>query len=234
MTFLYWRFHWQLVPLYYLDLQEWKSFNIPGAGNSNHTEQYIYVATQSGAPPLVVGEATGIIVLEVTEESTKVIVAHGAPYKFPGKWDPTIYYGGYKYTGTPQYALETQSERIKASKAHGIPICVAKLEGSWELAEGPTVLANVWHPYDSIKDAYKGTRKFGGLSHASVTGNKRLCDLVRAGSSVVQVQVSANGARTPWVVRAAAMSAETCVLPLPECGIVISGREPIVFSSSDE
>ena len=171
MTFLYWRFHWQLVPLYYLDLQEWKSFNRPAAGNSEHTEQYIYVATQSGAPPLVVGEAAGIIVVEVTEESTKVIVAHGAPYKFPGKWDPTIYkqprYEQPCYKGQ----LETQSERIKASKAHGIPICVAKLHDSWELAEGPTVLA---------------------------------------------------------------MSAETCVLPLPECGIVISGREPIVFSSSDE
>ena len=233
MTFLYWRFHWQLVVLYYLDLQEWKSFNRPAAGNSEHTEQYIYVATQSGAPPLVVGEAAGIIVVEVTEESTKVIVAHGAPYKFPGKWDPTIYKfpGPWGYQGSQ---LETQSDRIKASKAHGIPICVAKLHDSWELAEGPTVLANVWHPYDSFKDAYKGTRKFGGLSHASVTGNPRLCDLVRAGSSVVQVQVSANGPRTPWVVRAAAMSAETCVLPLPECGIVISGREPIVFSSSDE
>ena len=230
MTFLYWRFHWQLVVLYYLDLQEWKSFNIPGAASSNHSEQYIYVATQSGAPPLVVGEAAGIIVVEVTEESTKVIVAHGAPYKVPGKWDPTIY----KQPATPQYALETQSERIKASNAHGIAICVAKLHDSWELAEGPTVLANVWHPYDSIKDAYKGTRKFGGLSHASVTGNKRLCDLVRAGSSVVQVQASAHGPRTPLVVRAAAMSAETCVLPLPECGIVISGREPFVFSSSDE
>ena len=233
MTFLYWRFHWQLVVLYYLDLQEWKSFNIPGAGNSNHTEQYIYVATQSGAPPLVVGEAAGIIVVEVTEESTKVIVAHGAPYKFPGKWDPTIYKfpGPWGYQGSQ---LETQSDRIKASKAHGIPICVAKLHDSWELAEGPTVLANVWHPYDSFKDAYKGTRKFGGLSRASVLGNPRLADLVRAGSSVVQVQVTASGPRTPWVVRAAAMSAETCVLPLPECGIVISGREPIVFSSSDE
>ena len=227
MTFLYWRFHWQLVVLYYLDLQEWKSFNITGAANSNHTEQYIYVATQSGAPPLVVGEAAGIIVVEVTEESTKVIVAHGAPYKFPGKWDPTIYKfpGPWGYQGSQ---LETQSDRIKASKAHGIPICVAKLHDSWELAEGPTVLANVWHPYDSIKDAYKGTRKFGGLSRASVPGNTRLADLVRAGSSVVQVQVSANGPRTPWVVRAAAMSAETCVLPLPECGIVIRGRDPIM------
>ena len=233
MTFLYWRFHWQLVVLYYLDLQEWKSFNIPGAGNSNHTEQYIYVATQSGAPPLVVGEAAGIIVVEVTEESTKVIVAHGAPYKFPGKWDPTIYNKPTIYNNL-QYALETQSERIKASNAHGIAICVAKLHDSWELAEGPTVLANVWHPYDSFTDAYKGTRKFGGLSRASVLGNPRLADLVRAGSSVVQVQVGANGPRTPWVVRAAAMSAETCVLPLPECGIVISGREPIVISSSDE
>ena len=233
MTFLYWRFHWQLVVLYYLDLQEWKSFNIPGAANSNHTEQYIYVATQSGAPPLVVGEAAGIIVVEVTEESTKVIVAHGAPYKFPGKWDPTIYKfpGPWGYQGSQ---LETQSDRIKASKAHGIPICVAKLHDSWELAEGPTVLANVWHPYDSFKDAYKGTRKFGGLPDASVLGNPRLRDLVRAGSSVVQVQASAHGPRTAWVVRAAAMSAETCVLPLPECGIVISGREPFVFSSSDE
>ena len=160
-------------------------------------------------------------------------VCRGDPFKLPSKWDAQMYTRADVALGAGKSG-ENQEERIEASMAHGTNICVANLQDSWDPTEGPTVLANVWVPYESIKDANASTGKFGGLSDRAVLKNKPRMDLVREGSSVVQVQTSKNGPRTPWVLRLAAMSAKTCVLPLPECGIVISGREPIVFSSSDE
>ena len=53
--------------------QEWKSFHRGVGSPTASTEQYIYVSTKKDAPALVVGQADGMIVLEVTERNVKII-----------------------------------------------------------------------------------------------------------------------------------------------------------------